>query len=102
MRTLWIVLLIAALGGCKHEPGSVSLTKGALKAECDEAVFRAFENESAQFQSLYPDSRLSLRQAEARERTEGEHARPHRRRPPEAADEKLRRDIAFERYGSKK
>ncbi len=70
MRTSWIALLalaLAALGGCRHEPGSVSLTTGALKAECDEAVFRAFENESAQFQSLYPDSKLTLKQAEARE-----------------------------------
>jgi phosphate transport system substrate-binding protein len=69
MRATWMVaVLIAVLGsGCKHEPGSVNLVRGGLKLECDEAVYRAFENEASEFQSLYPESKLRLQQAEARE-----------------------------------
>jgi len=67
MRATWGLIVAVLVGGCKHEPGSVTLVQGAVKLECDEAVYRAFENESSEFQSLYPGSKLRLQQAEARE-----------------------------------
>ncbi len=56
-----------ALAGCTHEPGSATLTRGTLKVEVDESVLKALENESAEFQSLYPESKVTLKKAEARE-----------------------------------
>lgn len=69
MRAYGAVILILgfALLGCNHEPGSTSLTTGALNVEVDESVYKAMENEAAEFQSLYPDSKLVIRKAEARE-----------------------------------
>ncbi len=64
---LMSILAILAVGGCTHEPGSATLTRGALKVEVDESVYQAMTNESSEFQSLYPDSKLTLVKAEARE-----------------------------------
>ncbi len=55
------------LAGCTHEPGSATLTRGSLKVEVDESVYKALENESSEFQSQYPDSKLTLKKVEARE-----------------------------------
>ncbi len=52
---------------CSREPGSLSLTSGGLKVEVDESVFQAFANETSEFQSLYPESKVTLQKAEARE-----------------------------------
>jgi len=68
MRAYLSVILVLGLAafGCKHEPGSASLTTGALKVEVDESVYKALENESTEFQGLYPDAKLKLQKAEAR------------------------------------
>jgi phosphate transport system substrate-binding protein len=66
--TLSVLLVLGVLGlSCKHEPGSISITTGGLKVEVDESVYPAFANESTEFQSLYPASKVRIQKAEARE-----------------------------------
>lgn len=64
---LLLLLCLAIVCGCNREPGSRVLVRGTLKVQADEAVFRAMENECAEFQSLYPDAKLSIAGADARE-----------------------------------
>jgi len=61
-----LVALCVVIAGCTHEPGSAQLTRGALKVKVDESVFSAMENEASEFQSQYPDSKLTLKKEEAR------------------------------------
>ena len=61
---LSVALLVV---GCKHEPGSRAVTSGQLKIGVDEAVYQAFLQEGAEFQSQYQGSNLSFVQYDARE-----------------------------------
>jgi phosphate transport system substrate-binding protein len=62
-----LCLALLAITGCSREPGSTSLTRGAVTVEVDEAVAPVMHAEAAEFQRQYPDSRISLRVAEGRE-----------------------------------
>ncbi len=62
-----VALVCGILAGCGgKEPGSTQLTKGALKIEADEAIFRAVQGEGEEFQRQYPDSRIEIESADAR------------------------------------
>ena len=65
----WLVMLLGGLvaAGCTREPGSTTLTKGALKLEVDEAVEPAMRQEVEEFRRQYPESEVALRSVEARE-----------------------------------
>ncbi len=63
------VVVIALLAGCNREPGSQKLTTGTLVVECDESVFPAVNMLAAEFQSQYPDAKITVRSAEARAAT---------------------------------
>jgi len=66
LTTLLLTLLV--LGGCGgKEPGATSITKGALRLGCDEAVLPAMEHEVREFTGLYTGAEVTLRQAGARE-----------------------------------
>jgi phosphate transport system substrate-binding protein len=64
-----LVVVIALLAGCNREPGSQKLTAGTLVVQCDEAVFPAVNMLAAEFRSQYPDARIDVRCADAREAT---------------------------------
>ncbi len=63
-----VILALIVLGGCGgKEPGATSITKGAFRLGCDEAVLPVMQHEVREFTRLYTDANVTLRQAEARE-----------------------------------
>lgn len=64
-----LVVAFSLLAGCNREPGSTRLTAGNLVVECDEAVFPVVNALAAEFRQQYPDARIEVRCAEAREAT---------------------------------
>ena len=63
------LMLLLLLAGCAREPGSTTLTKGALRIDCDEAIYPALRLVAEEFHSQYPDARVDVRSVEAREAT---------------------------------
>jgi len=61
--------LLLLLAGCTREPGSTNITSGALRIDCDEAVYPALRLVADEFHSQYPDARVDVRSVEAREAT---------------------------------
>ena len=57
------------LAGCTREPGSTTLTKGALRIDCDEAIYPAMRLVVEEFHSQYPDAKIDIRSVEARAAT---------------------------------
>jgi phosphate transport system substrate-binding protein len=64
-----LVVAFSLLAGCNREPGSTRLTAGNLVVECDEAVFPVINALAAEFRQQYPDARIEVRSADAREAT---------------------------------
>ena len=68
MRQIIVLLMcVLTICGCAREPGSRVLTKGALTVQVDEAVSPAMTLVVNEFQRQYPDAKITLRPAEARE-----------------------------------
>ena len=69
MLSLCASLVALLLAGCSREPGSTTLTEGALAVDCDEAVYPALRLVAEEFHPQYPDARVEVRSVEAREAT---------------------------------
>ena len=61
-----LVALFLLLGCGGKEPGSTQLTRGNLVIQCDESIYPVLQLETAEFQTQYPDSRITMRPADAR------------------------------------
>jgi len=68
MRQIGVLLCCALVaGGCSREPGSRVLTKGELTVQVDEAVSPVMTLVVDEFQRQYPEAKITIRPAEARE-----------------------------------
>ena len=65
-RVLIAVVAVLTLHGCGREPGSTTLTRGALRLGCDEAVAPVMNREVAEFKGQYPDADVIVLPGEAR------------------------------------
>jgi phosphate transport system substrate-binding protein len=69
LLSLAFVCGVCIVAGCGKEPGSKTLTKGALRIECDESVYPVVRTLAEEFIREYPESRIDLRAVQAREAT---------------------------------